>query len=219
MPIIENVNPMTVIAALAGLLSIYYFLSLLVRIKKLKMFSALQRLTAFLFFAAISLTISVVVIGTEGYLALVKEEAVATITVSPTGKQSFHARMDFVDGTHQVFALSGDELMIDAYVLKWKPWVNLLGLHTAYRLDRIRGRYADIDDEKSLPQTIYAINVKSSRGLAQWREDFQILSLLLDVEHGSASFASVERDKQYQLMITTNGLLIRPKKPASQIGG
>ena len=219
MPIIENVNPMIVIAVIAGLLSIYYFLSLLGRIKKLRMFSALQRLSAFLLFALISLTISVVVIGTEGYLALVKEEAVATLTVSPTGKQSFHARMDFNDGSHQVFALKGDELMVDAYVLKWKPWVNLLALHTAYRLDRIRGRYSELDDEKNKEQTVYAINVKSNRGLAQWREDFQVLALLLDVEHGSASFASAEKNKVYQLVVTTNGLLIRPKVQSLKVEG
>jgi len=210
MPSVENFNPLIVIAAITGLLSIYYFLSVLFRIKKLKMFAALKKLSAFLLFAFVTLTISFFLIGTHGYRALVKEDAIATITVSPTGEQKFHARMDFPDGTHQVFSINGDELMVDAYVLKWKPWVNILGLHTAYRLDRIRGRFQDIDEERNQPQSIYAINAKSGKGIAQWREDYQFLSLLLDVEHGSASFVSANQKKKFQLAVTTNGLLIRP---------
>ena len=210
MPVVENFNPMILVAALTGLLSIYYFLSLLFRMKKLKVFSALRRLASFLFFAMVTFSISMVLVGTQGYQSLVKEEAAATITVKPTGEQTFHARMDFPDGTHQVFALNGDELLVDAYVLKWKPWVNVLGLHTAYRLDRIRGRYQTIEDENNKPQSIYAINAKSSKGLAQWREDYSVLSVLLDVEHGSASFVNAQQKQEFQLAVTTNGLLIRP---------
>lgn len=210
MPMFDNFNPMIIVAALTGLLSIYYLLSVVFRIKKLKVFGAVKRLMGFFVFGFVTLSITFILVGTQGYNALTKEELVAKIKVTPTGEQSFHARMEFTDGNSQVFSLKGDELMIDAYVLKWKPWANVLGLHTAYRLDRIRGRYINLQDEKNQPATVFAINAKSSAGVAEWRQEYSVLSVLLDVEHGSASFVNANELTEYQLAVTTNGLLIRP---------
>ena len=210
MPLIENVSPMIVVASLTGLLSIYYLLSVVFRMKKLKLFGALKRLIAFFVMGFITFSITFLLLGTQGYNALTKEEFAANIKVTPTGEQSFHARMEFSDGQYQVFSLKGDELMVDAYVLKWKPWANVLGLHTAFRLDRIRGRYKDLQDEKNNQATVFAINAKSGAGLAEWRQEYSALSVLLDVEHGSASFVNANEPAEYQLAITTNGLLIRP---------
>ena len=44
-------------------------------------------------------------------------------------------------GQTRKFTVHGDEWRIDARVLKWKPWANVLGLDTQYRLDRLSGRY------------------------------------------------------------------------------
>lgn len=210
MPVVENLSPMLVIAVLTGLLSVYYLLALLTRIKRLKLLSALRRLTALAVFASITGMLSLLMVGTQGYHALTKEVPAATIKVSPTGEQSFHATMKFADGSQQSFSLKGDELLVDAYVLKWKPWTNILGLHTAYRLDRVSGRYKVIDDETRKQRSVFAINNSGGKGLAQWREDFSALSFLLDVEHGSASFVDAEDSKEFQLMVTTDGLLLRP---------
>ncbi|TQV73056.1 hypothetical protein FLL45_16485 [Aliikangiella marina] len=210
MPLIENVSPMIVVASLTGLLSIYYLLSVVFRLKKLKVLGAVKRLFGFMVFGFVTLSITFLLIGTQGYNALTKEELAAKIKVTPTGNQSFHARMEFSDGHSQVFSLKGDELMIDAYVLKWKPWANVLGLHTAYRLDRIRGRYKSLKDEQNNQATVFAINAKSGAGVAEWRQEYSMLSVLLDVEHGSASFVNADEVAEYQLSITTDGLLIRP---------
>src|SRR5207302_9656098 len=32
-------------------------------------------------------------------------------------------------------------LLLEKKKIKWHPWANLLGLHTAYQLDRVGGRY------------------------------------------------------------------------------
>ncbi|WP_444997285.1 hypothetical protein [Aliikangiella sp. IMCC44359] len=210
MPIVENIDPFIIVAVFAGLLSVYCFLSLLVKIKKLKAFAALQRLTVFLLLAAITSSASLLVVGTQGYQALTKEELVATINVTPTGEQGYHARMSFPDGSQQIFALKGDELMVDAYILKWKPWTNLLGLHTAYRLERVSGRYKELADERSKPRTVFAVNSRAGTGMAKWREDYEMLSFLLDVEHGSASFVNADSADTFNLLVTTNGLMIRP---------
>lgn len=212
MQIFETVNPLFIVTAITGLLSIYYLLGFLFAIKKLKAGAVFKRLVFFSIFTSVTLIISFYLIGTLGYKALTHEIAAADLSISPNGEQTFHTRMEFPDGSHQIFQIDGDQLMVDAYILKWKPWTNVLGLKTAYRLDRIRGRYNDINEEKSKPASIYAINSKSNKGIAQWREDYKFLSFLLDVEHGSASFVSAEVPKELQLSVTTSGLVLRPKE-------
>ncbi|MGX5174848.1 hypothetical protein ACUR5C_12570 [Aliikangiella sp. IMCC44653] len=210
MPVVENVNPLLIIAALTGLLSFYYLLTLIIRVRKIKILSACKQTCGFVFFAAITGAISLLIIGTQGYAALTKEEQVAVITVTPTEHQNYHARIELNNGREQVFALKGDELVIEAYILKWKPWTNILGLHTAYRLERVSGRYQKIDEEQNKQRTVFAIDNLAGKGIAEWRESFNELSFLLDVEHGSASFISVDKPKKFQVMVTTSGLLIRP---------
>ena len=41
--------------------------------------------------------------------------------------------------------LRGDEWQMDARVVNWKPPATLLGLDPIYQLDRLSGRYSDID--------------------------------------------------------------------------
>lgn len=215
MSVVENINPLMIISILTGILSIYCFLSLLVQVKKLEVHASAIRLGQFLFFSVVAMGASLTIFGTVGYHALVLEEPVAKIIVSPTAPQKFNARLVFPDGTQQVFALNGDELLVDAYVLKWKSWANLLGLHTAYRLERVMGSYKSLKGESDKEHTAFAVKNKSGKGVAQWREDFEMLSFLLDVEHDSASFVSAEQKRVYQLFATTDGLLIRPMENES----
>jgi len=154
MPVVEHLNPMLAAAAITGLLSIYYLFSLLFKLKRLRLISAVSRLFSLLVFSVVTAALSIIILGTEGYKALTKEEKVARVVISPVSEQEFHARLIFLDGSEQVFSLSGDEFVIDAYVLKWKSWTNLLGLHTAYRLDRIAGRYQSLTDEKDKPRSV-----------------------------------------------------------------
>lgn len=207
---IENVSPLLIIAIIVGLLSLYYFIALLFNLKKFKPISATKNLFALAIFSSVSGFLALVSIGTQGYQALNKEESIAKIQVSTYPERKFQARLIFANGEQQVFSLEGDELVIDAYILKWQSWANFLGLHTAYRLERVSGRYQNIDDEKSRPKSVYAINKKAGKGIAEWRKNYANLSLLLDVEHGSASFVSAENTKEYELTVTTSGLLIRP---------
>lgn len=211
MPVIEHLNPMLAAVVITALLSIYYLFSLLFRIKKLRLISAFSKLFSLFVFSLITLALSIIIIGTQGYNALTKEEKVASIIVTPISEQQFHARLILNDGAEQVFSLSGDELLIDAHVLKWKAWTNVLGLHSAYRLDRIMGRYAAITDEKNKQRTVFAINNNSDKGIAEWRQSYSALSVLLDVEHGSASFVKADIEKRYDLLVTTSGILLRPE--------
>jgi hypothetical protein len=84
---------------------------------------------------------AVVTAGLSGYRALTREELAATVYTTPTGPQAFEARIVLPDGSEANYRLAGDQFAIEARILKWHPWANLLGLHTSYELDRVTGRY------------------------------------------------------------------------------
>lgn len=210
MPISEYLNYILIVAIITGCISIYFFSAFLIGIKRVKVITSVRKFTGLLFFSFATASMSFLLIGIQGYQALTYEQSIASISIIPKDGQHFVAVVKFKDKPEESFHLAGDELMIEANVLKWKPWSNILGLKTAYRLDRIKGRYTIIEDEKNKPMTLFPLTEGQPSDIAEWREQYKPLSFLLDVEHGSASFASAERKRTFKLMMTTNGLLLRP---------
>jgi len=206
----QILNVFTLASVICGGLSLYYLFGLGSQLKKKKPLGAAKKTVGLSIFSLITVSSSFLLVGVQGYQAFTKETLVAKITIVPLAVQKYRAIVEFESGEKQQFVLQGDEIMFEAKVLKWKPWANVIGLETAYRLDRIRGRFKDIDQEKNRQSTIFPLTKAAKLDLSQWRADYQQLSYLLDVEHGSASYVSVEDVQYFDLMITTNGLLLRP---------
>lgn len=150
-----------------------------------------------------------IAVGTQGYRALTHEEVAARIEVRPAGPQRFDATFRFADGREARFELAGDEIYVDAHILKWTPLANVLGLHTVYDLDRVGGRYRAIEQEKSAPRTLYPLAQARPLDLFALRRRYAFLAPLLDAEYGSATFVPVTRPAELELRISATGLLIR----------
>ena len=105
--------------------------------------------------------------------------------------------------------LSGDELYVDAHILKWKPVANFVGLHTAYELARLSGRYRGIEDERSAPRTVHSLRVHRAVDLFGLRQRHAFLGRFFDAEYGSATFVPVTRPAEYEVRVSTTGLLMR----------
>ncbi|HEV8243291.1 MAG TPA: hypothetical protein VGQ07_04815, partial [Nitrospirales bacterium] len=97
----------------------------------------------------------------------------------------------------------------DAHILKWKPLANVLGLHTAYELDRVAGRYHAIEQEQSAVRTVYALGQNKPVDLFGLRRRYAFLTILVDAEYGSATFAPVTQPAELELRVSTTGLLMR----------
>jgi hypothetical protein len=166
--------------------------------------------SALLFLALAALCI-VLVGATQGYRALTREEIACEVRVEPTGGQSFRAHFVFPDGHATVQSLKGDQLYVDAHILKWKPWANLLGLHTAYELDRVAGRYASLDDERDKPRTVASIATSKPLDLFDLRRRHAALAFLVDADYGSATFVDVRSPAVLEVRVSTTGLLVRPR--------
>ena len=131
--------------------------------------------------------------------------------VEPTGGQSFRAHFVFPDGHETVQSLKGDQLYVDAHILKWKPWVNLLGLHTAYELDRVAGRYASLDDERDSLGRSPRSRRRSRFDLFDLRRRHAALAFLVDADYGSATFVDVRSPAVLEVRVSTTGLLVRAR--------
>lgn len=162
--------------------------------------------------AAIGLSAALVGVGMRGYQALTQEEVAARISVRPSAPQRFDAVVRFPDGRTTGYVVAGDELYVDGHILKWKPVANLVGLHTAYELDRIAGRYRSVEQERSGLRTVYPLREGRAVELFDLRSRYAWLAPLFDAEYGSASFVPVNRQMELEVRVSTTGLLIREAK-------
>ena len=147
--------------------------------------------------------------GVHGYRALTHEEVAARISVTPTARQRFDATLRFPDGRTVTYAIAGDEIYVDAHILKWKPYANWIGLHTGYELDRVAGRYHGVKDEQTAPRTVHALSRERLVDLYSLRRRYAFLSPLVDAEYGSATFVPVTKPAELELRVSTSGLLLR----------
>lgn len=202
-------DALTIVAAVFGLLSLSLLVLTGLALRRRRVFGTLVSLLLALMVLSWAGLLGAVGIGVQGYRALTHEELAAVVITEPLGPQRFEARFVFPDGRSERYEIAGDELYVDAQILKWKPVANLLGLHTVYRLDRVAGRYADIQQERHAPRSVHALAEDGPVDLFRLRRKYELLSPLVDAEYGSASYVTAERPQRFQVRVTTSGLLIR----------
>jgi hypothetical protein len=158
-----------------------------------------------------------ITIGIQGYRALTQEDLAARISVRPYGPQQFTAKLRFPDGHEESYNVSGDEIYLDARILKWHALANMLGLTTAYELDRIGGRYREVGQERSAPRSLYPLGKEKPVDVFALAKRYPFLEHFVDATYGSAAFVPVGEPAELELRVSTTGLLIRPApapKPA-----
>jgi hypothetical protein len=196
-------------AAGLALLGLLLVLGSVVALLRLHPFRFLWRLLAGVVALLIGALAALVAMGTAGYRALTQETIAATVRVEPMAPQRFRVVVRLADGREASHDLAGDEFYIDAHILKWKPVANLVGLHTAYELDRISGRYHSVKDEQASPRTVIALGTDRPVDFFHLRRRYVVLAPLVDAQYGSASFVPVTRPTELEVRVSTTGLLIR----------
>ncbi|HEX7012971.1 MAG TPA: hypothetical protein VF161_09495 [Steroidobacteraceae bacterium] len=159
----------------------------------------------------------VVSLNLHTYERLSHEEPVAEIVFESRGPQRYRATLSREPvGEIQVFTLAGDEWQLDARVLKWKGWANLLGLDAQYRLERISGRYRSIEQERTAERTVYGLS--DNPGIDLWALSVAHPRLLpfVDAMYGSATYLPMADGARYEVSITQSGLIARPVNAAAR---
>lgn len=159
--------------------------------------------------AALAATLNVSMMG---YRALTHEQVAATIHTQRIASDRFQATFVYPDGSAQVYELAGDDLYVDARIVKWHPWVNVLGLHTGYRLERVGGRYQRLDEEQTRARTVHELTPQPKVDAFDLSRMAGPGLFLVDAEYGSATFAPGRGEETYELRVSTTGLLLRPRE-------
>jgi hypothetical protein len=210
---------MTFTAALivvCALLGFLFFFAAIRRLRRQRIMGGLAHgAAALVFFLATALA---ALLGTNlrSYQRLSYEQPAGELQFSRTGNRRFYAVLSYPNGNQSNFELSGDEWEVDARVLKWHAFANLVGFDAAYRLERINGRYTSIEDERSLPRTVYDLHAPNR--IDPWDLIHRYRSWVpwIDALYGSATYLPMADGALYEIKVSQSGLIARPLNQAAR---
>lgn len=145
------------------------------------------------------------------YHRLTYEKPIAVLSTYEIDQQQYQVVIkELPDNKVTDYYLKGDEWQLDARILRWKPPLQLIGLNTLYRLERLSGRYNRIKDELNRPRTVYALS--NEQGLDIWTlaQDYQQWLRWIDAYYGSAAYLPLHDGARYIISINQYGLIARP---------
>jgi len=166
--------------------------------------------------AGIGAVVTLVGFNLHGYERLTDEAPVARLRFVAVAPQRYQVELrsgDFCQA--HAFVLYGDEWRIDAQFLKWKPWANILGLDARYRLDRLSGRYRDVEQENNEPHVAWALSETSLFDPAQLDGGWLARFSPVDTVYGSSVYQAIEPGYEYTVYRGQSGLLVRKSQPAT----
>lgn len=199
------------IAAATGLLGLMFVFLALARLWRRRPLAATGHCLLGLVLLAVAATLITVSWNLYTYARLTHEQPAAELSFTLLEPGRYHARVVFFeDRPPLTVELSGNEWQVDARVIKWHGIASLLGLDTLYRLDRLSGRYIDIQDERSRPRTVYALSEDPGLDLWALSRRYEHWLPWVDARYGSAAFLPMADGARFTLSVSQSGLVARP---------
>lgn len=168
----------------------------------------------------------------QTYARLTHERPVATLSVRQLQPQFYEVTVvqppasDGAPAGTAVYPVHGDDWRIEAQVLKWKPWANVLGLDSQYRLDRLSGRYRSIDQELHAERSVHDLSTSQGSTTGDdlpWSVDawdalrrYRRYVDAADTLYGGAAYMPMADGARYDVWITQSGLIARPANDAAR---
>jgi len=195
--------------AVLSFLLLFFFFRTLKMIKRKRILAGCRNSTYLLLILLIFFTASLVGANILTYHRLTHETPIASLHVKQLNHQQYQVNMLLLSDCKKTsYVLQGDEWQIDARIIKWHGWVNLLGLDTAFQLDRISGRYRDIEQQRQHLPSVFALEAKHNYDLWALKKKYQWLPWL-DARYGQSVFLAMKDKRNYQISMTQSGLISR----------
>lgn len=145
------------------------------------------------------------------YERLVFEQPIASISFHKISDQHYSVELtELASGESWFYELRGDEWQLDAQILTWHGYANLLGMDAYYRLHRLSGRYTDIDEERNAPHSVHGLATEERIDLWSYANEYRNWLSMVDATYGSAVFLPMNDSARYSISISRNGLVARP---------
>lgn len=160
---------------------------------------------------AVGTLIALMAFDVYSYKQILEEQVVATLNFEQIENQHYDAVLVDKEGNQQRFNIRGDQWQLDARIIKWRGYFASFGIKPAFRLERISGRYYDLEQETSAKRTAYAIH-PSLYGIDLW----QLLNKnpnwvpFIDAIYGSATYLPMKDGALFEVTLSNTGLVARP---------
>jgi hypothetical protein len=153
----------------------------------------------------------------QSYLGLTGDIKVAVVRANPIANfqhvMSVELTLYDKDG-HQIsdntYGVMGDDWELQGDIIKFPSWLNVVGLHTGYKLTRLEGRYERSDLERNNKHTVIDLN-GGDDNFFKTAQTQTWLSPLVESAYGNAVFLPAD-GKTYTVFVSQTGLYAVPLK-------
>jgi hypothetical protein len=106
------------------------------------------------------------------------------------------------------YFVQGDRWMVQGDIIKFPSWLNILGLHSGYKLTRLEGQYDDPNDESTMKHTVVTLNGGDGTFFKTvyqqaWSSPF------VDAAYGNAVIIPAD-GHSYNVLVSQTGLYAKP---------
>jgi hypothetical protein len=112
---------------------------------------------------------------------------------------------------HQIsdntYGVMGDEWMLQGDIVKFPTWLNIVGLHSGYKLTRLEGRFDDPNLERNNKHTVIDLNGGDDNFFKTAYTQRSWLSPFVDAAYGNAVF---QASGSFDVFATQDALIARP---------
>ncbi|MDJ0760438.1 MAG: hypothetical protein QNJ19_13680 [Woeseiaceae bacterium] len=205
-----DMNALLVVSALLSLLAAGMLIGCVRQTRRGRLLKASGRFAGGISFAALGGFGLLLGVSYLGYERLTNETVIGQVEFVATGSGRYSARLMRTEQTDRLFELDGDEWQIDARVISWSAPATILGLEPVYELERISGRYSDIDRERNEKRTVYSLVDKGVVDLWALAREYPALMPGVDAYYGTATYVPMADGARYEVSLSRDALIARP---------
>jgi hypothetical protein len=153
----------------------------------------------------------------QTYLGLTGDIRVARIHATSFANQPHMMSVELIlydqnghPTSDNTYIVQGDEWMLQGDIVKFPTWLNVLGLHSGFKLTRLEGRYDNVNMERNSPHTVIELNGGDDNFFKTVQEQAWT-SPFVDSAYGSSAFLSPD-NKTYDIFVSQDALHPEPVK-------
>ena len=212
---------LVVVSIVFGILTLFFLVRIVDSVRHMRIVRAGGSCISACASAALCGAAIVLLVSYVGFGRLVEEQLVSQIEFRRISPEEFQARLMIEREADRFFILRGDEWQMDAKIVTWKPPATILGLDPIYQLDRLSGRYSEIDREVSEARTVHSLAPPIPIDIWRAARRFPLLTPGVDAYYGTATYLPMADGARYEVSLTRNALIARPANTRARdaVGG
>ncbi|MDQ3796602.1 MAG: cation/multidrug efflux pump [Pseudomonadota bacterium] len=201
---------MNTVALIIGLLGLLFWLLSLAKLRRQRLLAAGGHGLTGGVLIAIAAVVSVLAINLHTYQRLTYEQPAVQLSFTRLAPERFRTTLKYPSGVRKTFLLNGDDWQLDARILKWKGLATLLGLNTQFRLERLSGRFRDLQRARTGPYSVFPLATHAGLDVWSLAQRYHRWLPWVDATYGAATYLPMADNASYDVHVTTTGLISRP---------